>query len=268
MANDDDFFAATDELSLWSAPFGMALLERARMRGVRAALDVCCGTGFPLLELADRLGPEVPVAGVDTSGAALARVRLKLRARRVTSVVPVLASAQRLPFSDGAFDLVVSNNGLNNVPDAAGAAAEIRRVSRPGGQVVATVNLPGTMRELYDAFDALLAEKGLSAARARMREHIASKREPVDAWTRRFRQAGFARVEVSTGEFRFRFASAAAVFTHSFLRAAFVPPWAEVLGSEAEPGAFFAELARRLDEGFRGAEAVVLSVPWMCLQAC
>ncbi|HEY3446441.1 MAG TPA: class I SAM-dependent methyltransferase [Myxococcales bacterium] len=265
--NDAAFCTAYDDLPLWSAPFGLALLERVRLRGVKAALDVGCGTGFPLIELADRLGAQVPVTGVDPWDAALARVRMKLRERRVANVTFVLGSVQRLPFPDGSFDLIVSNNGLNNVPDAAGAVAEIRRVARAGAQVVMTVNLPDSMRELYDAFDLLLDEKGLQAARVRMREHIAAKREPVQIWTRRFEKAGFTIVQAQIGSFRFRFADAEAIFAHSFIRAAFLPPWIEVLAGEAEPQGFFRELARRMDERSREADAVILTIPWLCLEA-
>lgn len=49
--------AAYDELSLWSAMFGLLLLDEVSLSNVRKALDVGCGTGFPLIELAERLGP-------------------------------------------------------------------------------------------------------------------------------------------------------------------------------------------------------------------
>ena len=261
------FCSVYDDLPLWSAPFGLALLQRVRLRGVGAALDVGCGTGFPLIELAERLGSLVPVTGVDPWSSALDRVRLKLRERGVGNVTAILGSVQRLPFAGRSFDLVVSNNGLNNVPDPEGAVAEIRRVCREGAQVVMTVNLPDSMRELYDAFDATLADRGLAAARVRMREHIASKREPVATWVERFEKAGFRVAAADTGSFQWRFASAAAVFAHSFIRTAFLPPWIEVLAGEAEPEAFFADLQCRLDERARAADAVILTIPWLCLDA-
>ena len=49
--------AAYDELPLWSAPFGLKLLEVVALRPGIVALDIGCGTGFPVLELAQRLGP-------------------------------------------------------------------------------------------------------------------------------------------------------------------------------------------------------------------
>ena len=65
--------AAYDELPLWSAMFGLLLLEHVPLANVRHALDVGCGTGFPLIELAERLGPGAIVHGIDPWKAGLAR---------------------------------------------------------------------------------------------------------------------------------------------------------------------------------------------------
>jgi len=59
-----------------------------------------------------------------------------------TGVVPpgqlgfVAGDALRLPFRDGAFDLVTISFGLRNVADPGAALAEMRRVTRPGGRLV------------------------------------------------------------------------------------------------------------------------------------
>jgi ubiquinone/menaquinone biosynthesis C-methylase UbiE len=54
-----------DELPLWSAPFGLLLLKHLPLRPHLTVLDVGCDTGFPLLELAQRLGATCRVHGVD-----------------------------------------------------------------------------------------------------------------------------------------------------------------------------------------------------------
>jgi arsenite methyltransferase len=63
--DDADITTVCDELSLWSAPFGLALLEVVDLHTGIVALDVGCGTGFPLVELAQRLGKSCHVHGVD-----------------------------------------------------------------------------------------------------------------------------------------------------------------------------------------------------------
>ena len=70
-----------DELPLWSAMFGLLLLDHVPLKDVRLALDVGCGTGFPLIELAERLGPTGHVHGIDPWSAALGRAREKIALR-------------------------------------------------------------------------------------------------------------------------------------------------------------------------------------------
>jgi arsenite methyltransferase len=56
-----EFADAYDELPLWSAPFGLLLLERVPIRADQAVLDVGAGTGWLALELAERCGPRATV---------------------------------------------------------------------------------------------------------------------------------------------------------------------------------------------------------------
>ena len=63
--------SAFDDVSLWSSMAGMLLLEFVPITGRNRVLDVGCGTGFPLLELAERIGSGGSVVGVDTSETAL-----------------------------------------------------------------------------------------------------------------------------------------------------------------------------------------------------
>src|SRR4029453_6115229 len=81
-----DILAAYDELPLWSAMFGLLLLEHVPLKDVNVGLDVGCGTGFPLIELAERLGPSAHVHGVDPWTAALTRAREKIASRRTPNV--------------------------------------------------------------------------------------------------------------------------------------------------------------------------------------
>ena len=89
--------AAYDELPLWSALFGALLLREVPLRPDSVALDVGCGTGFPLLELAERLGPASRVYGIDPWEAALERARLKAQAWGVANVEIVQGDAAAMP---------------------------------------------------------------------------------------------------------------------------------------------------------------------------
>ncbi len=56
--NDPAVGGMYDELPLWSAPFGLLLLDRVRMGTGLTILDVGAGTGFLTVELAQRCGPK------------------------------------------------------------------------------------------------------------------------------------------------------------------------------------------------------------------
>ena len=134
--DDPRVLSAFDELPLWSAPFGLRLLERVRFRPGLTVLDLGCGAGFPLLELAQRLGPAGRVVGIDPWEAGLLRAREKASTYGADRAHLVRAVGEHLPLRDDSVDLVVSNNGLNNVSDGAIVLAECLRVCRPGAQLV------------------------------------------------------------------------------------------------------------------------------------
>jgi ubiquinone/menaquinone biosynthesis C-methylase UbiE len=260
---DPELVSALDETSLWSAPFGLALLETVRLRPDLRALDVGFGAGFPLIELAERIGPHGQVWGLDPWRSALDRAQLKLRKYGLDNVELVLGAAEQMPFADESFDLLVSNNGLNNVQDQPKSFAECFRVCRPGAQFVATMNLPGSMREFYDEFAALLRETGRSALVAVMEAHIAAKRKSRAELEALIRAAGFELVSVREDSFRFRYADGSALFAHHFIRLAFLPSWREVL-PEADPTEFFGRLEARLNRLAAQRGEIALTIPFVC----
>lgn len=111
------------------------ILEEARRAmesiPVPSVLDVGCGTGM----LSERLlgaFPSCRLAGVDLSPAMVERARTRLAGRAEVRE----ADAERLPFHDGAFDLVVCNDSFHHYPDPDRAAFQMWRVLRKGGALV------------------------------------------------------------------------------------------------------------------------------------
>lgn len=98
-------------------------------------LDVGCGTGVDVLALADRVAPGGSVSGVDMSGELVAEAT-----GRVPDGVAAdfrVADASALPFPDHTFDGTRAERVLQHVPDPGRAIAELVRVTRPGGRVLA-----------------------------------------------------------------------------------------------------------------------------------
>src|SRR4051812_22972147 len=144
-----------DELPLWSAMAGLILLAHVPLRANTRLLDVGCGTGFPLLELAERLGPTCRAVGLDPWTHAMDRAQVKVDycgIGREGHVTLIRADAENMPLEDSSFDLIVSNLGLNNFDDPAGALRECHRVAAPGATLALTTNLQGHMREFYKIF--------------------------------------------------------------------------------------------------------------------
>lgn len=219
----------TDELPLWSAPFGLTLLDTVRSRKGIKALDIGSGSGFPLLELAERLGTTCSVYGIEISEQYTAQIRQKLISFDISNVEIINGDAEQLPFENDYFDLVISNNGLNNVGNEELALAECHRVSKPGAQLVVTFNLPHTMTEFYDAFELVLKAHGMAEETERMHEHIFEKRKPVEFYVDLLKKTGFGIRTINVDGFKYRFNDASAFMSHHFIRHAFLPHWKEIV---------------------------------------
>jgi len=103
-----------------------ALVREARLPEKPLVLDLASGTGdFSLL-----IGRQHPGA---KSVATDLTERMLVLARERGVQLAVCSDACRLPFPDGVFDCVSIGYGLRNFPDLEKAAAEIARVTRPGG---------------------------------------------------------------------------------------------------------------------------------------
>lgn len=101
------------------------MLPRALARSPKTALDIGCGEGR-FCRMLDQRG--VNATGIDPTPALIAAARA-----RDASGTYLEAAAERLPFSDEAFDLVVSYLSLIDIPDIHKAIPEMTRVLKPGG---------------------------------------------------------------------------------------------------------------------------------------
>jgi len=244
---------AYDEMPLWSAMFGLLMLDEVPLANVRSALDVGCGTGFPLIELAERLGPEADVHGIDPWAAGLARAREKIAGRRTPNVTLHEGSATKMPFADASFDLIVSNLGVNNFEDRAGAIRECRRVARQGATLALTTNLRGHMREFYDVFATVLD----AAGRERLRAHI-DHRATIDSVRELLTNGGFSVGRVVEREATMRFTNGAALLNHHFIKLGFLEAWKEV----APDRDVWTRLLQKLDGEVR------LTIPMAYIEGC
>jgi SAM-dependent methyltransferase len=108
-------------------PMARDLVRRAAVAPGERVLDVATGTGNAAIEAA--------AAGAVVTGCDLTPELLDVARARDGGITWVEADAERLPFPDGAFDVVLSCIGAIFAPDQQRTAAELTRVLRPGGRL-------------------------------------------------------------------------------------------------------------------------------------
>jgi len=131
-------------------------ISRAHVRPGDSALDVAGGTGDLAMGLARKLRGDGTVVLSDINPAMLARGRDRLLDSGLSEGVGFcVADAENLPFPDASFDCVTIGFGLRNVTDKSAALRSMRRVLRPGGQLLvlefSKPVLPG-LSAIYDAY--------------------------------------------------------------------------------------------------------------------
>jgi SAM-dependent methyltransferase len=113
-------------------------------------LEIACGRGGFVRELACS---GAAVTGSDFSLAAVRVGRGKMLALNPPrSASFVQADAQVLPFADNSFDLVISCETIEHVPDVQKALQEMHRVTRPGGRLFLTTPNYANLMGLYDLY--------------------------------------------------------------------------------------------------------------------
>ena len=142
-------FAGEDALFARRSSSALAWLEPLDPEMI--VLDVACGAAHA----AEQVAPHVrQVVGLDLTRALLELGADRLRDAGITNVLLQEGSAAELPFLDASFDLVACRAALHHVPDPGVVVAEMARVCRPGGRVVAA-DMVAPSAEVREAFDAL-----------------------------------------------------------------------------------------------------------------
>lgn len=142
-------------------------IDLAGLRGDERVLDVGCGNGLYLAELAAR-GHRGPVIAMDLS------LGMLDAARRRSPTALVAGDAQSLPFVDGALDCVLAMHMLYHVPDRKRAIAELRRVLAPGGVALAVTNATPHLEELNSLISAAGGDQPFARAYARFSSESAA----------------------------------------------------------------------------------------------
>jgi SAM-dependent methyltransferase len=113
---------------------GVVVIDSVAPAPGERVLDVGCGAGQTLLQLAERVGSEGSVVGLDISAPMLARARERVSEAGLVQVELVLGDAATQKF-ERAFDVLFSRFGVMFFDDPLAAFANLRAALRPGGRL-------------------------------------------------------------------------------------------------------------------------------------
>jgi ubiquinone/menaquinone biosynthesis C-methylase UbiE len=174
----------------YSPPLALAMCEAAGVREGQRALDVGCGSGALVAQLAEIVGAE-SAAGIDPSEPFVEATRARVPGARI-----LVGSAESIPFADDEFDATLSQLVVNFLTDPDQGLREMSRVTRPGGTVAGCVwdysEGMTMLRTFWEAAAALDPER----AAPRMESHTMRFSRPGELgglWE----SAGLREVEVS-----------------------------------------------------------------------
>lgn len=191
-ANDYDSFArayaADNEDNLQNAYYERpAMVALAGQVSGRRILDAGCGAGPLSAALCDA---GAHMSGIDASAGMLALARQRLGEQADLRVGDL---SEPLPFADGAFDDVVASLVLHYLRDWGPTLAEMRRVLRPGGRLIASVQHPFADYALQDPRPDYFATTSYREEFTFSGQSVPLKfwRRPLHAMTDAFTAAGF-----------------------------------------------------------------------------
>lgn len=133
---DPEFIAALPESVTASYcgvgnPFALGPIREGE-----AVLDIGSGAGVDAILAAMMVGPQGRVAGIEMVPEMLARAKKNLGMTDLKNVTFIQGSAEKIPFPDASFDVVISNGVLNLIVDKAKALEEALRVLKPQGRLL------------------------------------------------------------------------------------------------------------------------------------
>lgn len=262
--DSEDFVSTFDELPLWSASFGLLLLKHVELKPNLKVIDIGCGAGFPLFELAERLGSSSTVYGIDPWTNATQRVKQKIKNYGLSNVEIIESSAETIPFEDNSIDLVVSNLGINNFENPPVVFKTCHRVLKPGGKLALTTNLNGHWKEFYAVFYSTLKELNKENFLPAL-QHDETRRGTIESTSKLFTENGFQIARQFEESFSMVFLDGSAFLNHHSIKMGWLTTWMKIFPKE-ELKEIFAALEKNLNAWAEKNNGLTLTVPMVYVE--
>lgn len=151
-----------DRFTHFAAPELRRIFADLKPRQRGTALDLGCGTGVATALLAQQMGADATVVGLDLSLPHL------IAARRKHPLALIQGDAERLCLRDAAFDFIWCCNTINHLAEPVARLRALLPVLRPGGRLVLAQS--SFLPEMFFAWDAPLDEAVRAACHRYYRE--------------------------------------------------------------------------------------------------
>jgi ubiquinone/menaquinone biosynthesis C-methylase UbiE len=240
------------------------LLQESRVPPKGLVLNVACGTGYPALDLLEKMEGGRIIA-IDSSSALLDIARGKagdMSGKRI--FFRTEGGKEKLSFDDDVYDLTFSNLGLGDLSiSSREAVAEFARVTAPGGQVLVTLPLRGTWLEFLDIYREVLTKHDRHDTLEQLTEYMEAIPEPETAigW---LEEAGLEEVDLVVEEFSLLFKSSREFFFAPVIEFGPLREWKRIAGKGQEMQDIFWFIKEAIDAYF-GDRAFSVTVVAGCL---
>ena len=169
------------------------LIRLAAPQSGEHVLDVACGTGIGARLAAQAVGSTGKITGLDIDPGVI-EVARKVTQAAATPITWHCASALKMPFKDGEFDLCLCLQGVQFFPDRVAGFAEIRRILRPSGRLIASIWAPLEFNKGHHAVVQALERQSVDASGAKRACSFANADDIRETAT----QAGFTNLDLRT----------------------------------------------------------------------
>ena len=260
----EDVTNVYDELPLWSSPFGLLLLDNFPIGEYDNYLDIGFGTGFPLIEISQRLGINCQSYGIDQWKAALKRAASKIDTLKTENVILIEGDASKISLPDNYFDLITSNLGINNFENPLGVLSECKRVLKPSGSFCLTTNVTGTFSEFYQIFCDTLNELKFDKYTSKLIDHI-NQRGTEESTIELLEKSGFTITKTLKSDYSMRFLNGSAFLNHSFTIVGFIDSWRNMF-DQADKSNFFDRFEKNLNNYSKQKGELKLTIPMLYIE--
>ncbi len=261
---EEDVASQCDELTLWSSPFGLLLLDNFPIGNYKNYLDIGFGTGFPIVEISQRLGSGCNTYGIDSWKSGIKRAEFKIETLGLKNITLLEGDASKIEFQDNYFDLITSNLGINNFENPSAVLSECFRVLKKGASLSITTNLTGTFSEFYDIYLQTLIELDMTSYISKLDDHV-KHRGSIESTLTLIEQAGFRISKKVESEYQMRFLNGSAFLNHSFIIIGFIDSWRNMF-KENDKQKFFRSFENNLNKYSKKIGELNLSIPMFYIE--